>query len=267
LSSQPSLAIEAAIISKVPITKAIELDASVDGHHEVFTHNGVVAGLVSEKKLSSEGIKGFGDPLKGTDRGTIRVDLENGLTIFPLHLKSDYSPLCQDLQKAIETFEKSGVAVPAQAREFYDKGFAAATKERVDNAKKRERVMAATVQHADAAVQEGRIVVLAGDWNTSFEPGKVGSKVSDCTLGNFSCNKMPFPASACVGGDGYDDTLGILEEGLVGTTKWRVLSRGLGRTYDDLAFGDFAIDHIAVPIAHGGKFSAAQRGAQTYGKR
>lgn len=265
LSTQPSFAIEAAVISKVPIIGAIEFDPKVDGHHEVFSHKGTVPGLVSEKELSSRGISGFGDPLARTDRGTIRVDLDNGLTIFPVHLKSDYSPLCQDLGKAIETFEKSGLAVPPAAREFYEKGFAAATKERVSNATKRERVLAAVVREGSAAAEQRRIVVIAGDMNTTFEAGKFGTKVADCTLSDFSCAPAPFPASACQGGDGYDDTLGILEEGLVGSTKWRVLSRGLGRTYDDTAFGDFAIDHIAVPIASAAKFSAAQKAATAYG--
>jgi hypothetical protein len=64
---------------------------------------------------------------------------------------------------------------------------------------------------------------------------------------------------ACAAGDGYNDTLGgILEAELVGRTKWKELSRHLPRTYDDPAFADFAIGHIAVPVA--GKLSEAQSG-------
>ena len=76
----------------------------------------------------------------------------------------------------------------------------------------------------------------------------------------------PLPVAACAGGDGYDDTLGgVLEAGLVGRTKWKVLSRHLPRTYDDPIFANFAIDHIAVPTGVAGTFSKALRGTKTYG--
>jgi hypothetical protein len=252
------------VISKLPIVKAVEYDSSPDGYEEAFSHKGSLAGVVSEKELSSTGIKGFGEPLAKTDRGTMWVDLANGPTIFPLHLKSNRNEACQKLEDAVKTLRRFGLPVPANANSFLQKGFARATAEHVANAKKRERVMAATVRVANEAAGEGRIVVIAGDLNTSFEPGKFGNKVSDCTLTDFSCAKAPFAASACRG-DGYDDTLGMLEEGLVGDFKWKVLSRGLRRTYSDKAFGDFAIDHIAVPVAHAASFSPAHRALELYG--
>lgn len=57
----------------------------------------------------------------------------------------------------------------------------------------------------------------------------------------------------------------MLEAGLVGDTKWTVLSKGLPRTYDDPTFADAAIDHIVVPAADSGRFSAAIRASETHG--
>lgn len=272
LSTQASFALEVAVISKSRILRVTEFDASPDGHHEVLTATGVQPGLVTEEELSASGIPHFGDPLAQTDRGTLRVDLANGLTIFPLHLKSNFNDACGDLGDALNVINRSvPPATPAAqdylaaAKQALQDGFPAATAVHISNAKKRERVMAAAVRIANAAIADGRTVVIAGDLNTSFEPGRFGSSPTDCTLTDFTCAKGPFPASACRNGDGFDDALGILEAGLVGKAKWKVLSRGLGRTFDDPAFADFAIDHIAVPTVDAGKFSGAQRAAKTYG--
>lgn len=265
LSTQVYFALEAAVISKIPIVAAIEYDASPDGHHELFSHSGTVSGLVAEKQLSASGIPGFGDTLRATDRGTIRVDLENGLTIFPVHLKSNRNSACSSMNDAVKTLEKNSIVVPQDAVRFLENGFPAATAATASNAKKRERVMAAVTIAANEAISSGRTAVIAGDFNTGYEPGKFGKQIADCQLSNFSCAKGPFPVSACQGGDGYDDTLGMLEEGLVGTAKWKILSRGLGRTYDDEAFSDHAIDHIAVPTAAASRFSEAARALETYG--
>lgn len=261
--------LEAAVISKIPIEAVVEHDASVDGFHEVFSHAGAVPGLVSEVKLSSNGIPGFGSPLAHTDRGTLRVDLSNGLTIFPLHLKSNRNGPCSDVGRAIETLEGFGIEVP-EARRYFDDGFAQATDVRRTNALKRERVIAAVARVANRAIeQDGRTAVIAGDFNTTFETGLHGVAVDDCAIQDFSCAKAPFPASACTPGDGYDDTLGILKAGLVrganSKIAWSVLSDGLGRTYDDACFADRAIDHIAVAAAEASRFSVAAEAGETFG--
>lgn len=166
LNHRVHFALEAAVISRVPIIKATEFDASPDGHLEVFTQRGPLAGATSEKKLSSKGIKGFGHALGRHDRGTIRVDLANGLSIFPLHLKSNRNGACIDLADARKFLLRSKIAVPSKVDQFLAAGFARATQERLRNAKKRERVMAATVKVANVAIAEGRTVVIAGDMNT-----------------------------------------------------------------------------------------------------
>jgi hypothetical protein len=123
LNDRVHFALEAAVISKIPIIRAIEYDASPDGHHEVFTNDGVVPNIASEAAFSSRGIAGFGDPLARTDRGTIRVDLANGLTIFPVHLKSNWNGACIDLSNAIRTLRRSSLTVPPAAQAFLDMGF------------------------------------------------------------------------------------------------------------------------------------------------
>lgn len=262
LSTNVFFALELAVISKIPIIGATEYDTRVDGVHDVL-RNGVSFGFVVEEKLVSDGIPNFGNPLSSTDRGTIRVDLSNGLSIFPVHLKSNRVSKCSTPKQAITTIKENGFVfsdtLRSQLEAAYDLGFPAATKQRLGNAEKRERVIAAIVREAEKAVDEGRTTIIGGDFNTAFEEGKVGKSPSDCQLMDFGCKKAPFPANACVGGDGFDDTLGILENALVGPTKWSILSRNMERTYDDTAFANKAIDHIAVPMDQASKFTEAKR--------
>lgn len=258
-------ALEAAIISKVPIEQAIEYDASPDGHHEVFTEAGVIVGKVREEELTTAGIAGFGQPLARTDRGTLRVDLEGGLSLFPLHLKSNRNSVCSGLSDTIRFLDANEFDVPDALTEAREEGFAGTTREHRRNAEKRERVMAATARLAAAADAEGRLPVIAGDLNTAFEPGKYGTKVADCDLQAFACRAAPFPAEACTNGDGFDDTLGMLTSGLIDELSWQVLSEGLGRTYDDTRFADLAIDHVAVPLDAADAFTIATKAESTFG--
>jgi hypothetical protein len=272
LNQNVHFALEAAVISKVPIERAIEYDAvRTDGHHEAFTEAGEVPGLVSEEPLNTTGIKGFGGALRWTDRGTIRVDLANGLTIFPLHLKSNFNSACKSLEDAADGIKKAGLPPYSPVQEHLDNGFAAATAERVSSAQKREQVAAAVVRIAEQIISaRERTVLLAGDFNTSFEPGLYGREISDCQLTNFTCRPGPLPPSACPSGDGYDDTIGgILEGGLTGPTKWMLLSRALGRTYRSSKqpdpFADLAIDHFAVPLSSAREFATATKASDTFG--
>jgi endonuclease/exonuclease/phosphatase family metal-dependent hydrolase len=253
--------LEVAVISRTPIAAATEHDTSPDGTHGVFGSFGELP--VAEAKLSSEGLTGIGTTGQN-DRGTLRVDLASGLTIFPVHLKSNSNNRCSDVSDAIRAVKMIG-GDTSTLQEAHDKGFAKATEAHRSNAEQRERVMAAVKLLADAAVAEGRTAIIAGDFNTSFEPGKVGKSLADCTLQDFSCKRAPFPAAACTGGDGFDDTFGILQEALVGTTKWTVLSAGLGRTYDDDDFADLAIDHIAVSAEQTASFLPAAKSSATFG--
>lgn len=264
--NQVNFAIETAVISKLPIERVIEYDASVDGFHQPFKSEGASGATadITEERLSADGISGI-DPLAGSDRGTMRVDLSNGLTIFPVHLKSNLNSACSLVGETIDGMEKLGLTVPAELTSFQARGFPAATDDHRRNALKRERVIAATKRLADAAVDEGRPVLIAGDFNTSLEPGKAGSVLYDCTLTAFSCKPGPFPASACTGGDGFDDTLAILTMPLVGQRSWALLSKELPGTYDDPVFSDLAIDHMAVPASQAARFTGISRARDVYG--
>ncbi|MEM7259005.1 MAG: hypothetical protein AAF404_16635, partial [Pseudomonadota bacterium] len=258
-------ALETAVISKVPIVSVTEWDTQIDTVLPVLRNGSATDIPVAEQRLSSEGIADFGEPLARTDRGTLQVDLANGLSIFPVHLKSNRNNACFGLHDAIKNLRRFGFTVTPAMTDAYDNGFAAATSDHLKNAKKRERVIAAVSSVATGAVTDNNIPVIAGDFNTAFEPGKYGSSATDCRLADFGCRKMPFPAAACSGADGFDDTLGILEEGLAGSTRWTFLSRYFTRTYDDTAFADLAIDHIAVPVSKAAYFRNAKLADQTYG--
>lgn len=261
-------ALEATVISKFPIAAAEEFDTSTDGRpHKVFSHQGELdTPVVVETHLVPGDAPVYGDPVANKSRGTMRVDLANGLTIFPVHLKSNNAYACSNLEDAIGYLQGAGVAVPQQARDFLRDGFPAATTERVNNAIKREAVMAATVQLADQARASGRTVVIAGDYNTSTEPQLRGLEPDDCTLQNFTCAQGQLPEGACTGAaDGYDDTLGILAGGLDGDDPWSVLTLGFGRTYRKPVFFDGAIDHIAVSESQAGQFAMEPLGTEFYG--
>lgn len=256
--------LEVGILSKIPITSVVEFDPKPDGRiHMVLTNakpDGDNSIPVSEKPL--KGIEKTG--LAATDRGTLRVDLQNGLSIFPVHFKSNSNEACFTASDAISGLKKLGLPPVPALEEILDEGSEAKSKADKENAFKRERVMAATKMVADQAVADGRTVLIAGDWNTSFEPGKFGRSFEDCQLAAFSCTKAPFPASACVG-DGYDDTFAIGTVPLSGSQKWAILTKDLGRTYDDNAFADKAIDHIAVSEFQASGFSAPTVGPETFG--
>lgn len=267
-STQVYEGLEAAVVSRFPITRAIEYDASPDGVHQAFSKGGNAPEVaVEERQLTSVGVPGI-NALGRHDRGTMRVDLDNGLTIFPVHLKSNRSGQCINLSDAVKSLEALALPVPDAARSMLTKGFDAATAEHRLNAIKRERIIGATAIVAEEALKDGRTVVIAGDFNTAFELGKAGSTFADCTLKNFSCAPEPFPPEACSDGDGFDDTLAILERALVGLTHWAILSKDLQRTFKekrDEHFADRAIDHIAVPQAVRANFSLAERGPKTFG--
>lgn len=256
--------LEVGVLSKLPITSVIEFDPKPEGHvHQVFTNakpDGDSSIPVKEAPL--KGIDMMG--LAATDRGTLRVDLANGLTVFPVHLKSNSNDACFAADDAIKDLKKLGLTPVPALQAVLDNGSDVKAKADKDNAFKRERVIAATKTVADLAVAEGRTVLIAGDWNTSFEPGKFGQSFDDCQLAAFSCAKAPFPASAC-SGDGYDDTFTILTVPLAGSQKWTMLTKDLGRTFDEMEFADKAIDHMAVPDAAAQAFAAPKVGPDTFG--
>ena len=236
---KPHYSQELAVISRVPIVSVVEYDPRPDNKtFSVFGPSGT-SQPVAEERLTADGISGFGGGISRYSKGTIRVDLDGGISLFPVHLKSDFIRA-----------KKPGAITDA----------------RIKNAKKREVTIAAIVREASKSAKAGRITVILGDFNTTFEPGKFGAEIADCQLQDFPRAPAPFPPSAC-NGPGYDDTLGILEAGLVGAQRWSFLTRNLGRTWfgEDNRFGDFAIDHVAVPVEQSDRFGIAAKANERYG--
>jgi exonuclease III len=250
--------LEVAVISRIPMIRVTEYDVKLDGRtHQVFGSLGTLP--VTEELLTSSGLSQV-QPTGGNDRGTLRVDLANGLTIIPVHLKSNINNACSDAVDAKRSLQNMAIDVPAKLTTSIAEGFARQVDADKRNAAERERVMAAVKVVADKANAEGRTTIIAGDFNTSFEQGKAGSAFADCDLQPFECKKAPFPAAACAAGDGFDDTFAILTTPLIGAGKLALLTEGLGRTYEDTAFADAAIDHIAVPAGDQDKFKAPSLG-------
>ena len=269
LSTNVFFALEMAVVSKIPIKSVVEYDTSTDGAHPIRTKPGTPLNSVREERLRSDGIPDFGQTLSSRDRGTIRVDLDNGLSIFPVHLKSNRVGACSAPGEALRVIEENGFdlspTLKNQLENAYEKGFPQATASHVSNAEQRERGIAAIARVAQDAIDEGRHAIIAGDFNTSYEKGKTGNLASDCILKDLSCEKAPFPEIACSDGDGFDDTFAILEQGYAATSTWNVLSKALPRTYQDPAFADAAIDHIAVPNSSKEVFTDAKRIDQLFG--
>jgi len=236
---KPFYSQELAVISREPITTATEFDARPDHQTIPLMLPDGSTQPVTEFPLTSAGIPGFGGGIWKYAKGTIRVDFADGLSLFPVHLKSD--------------------RITVQSPDDI-------TKQRIKNAKKRETTIAAIAREANKAVKAGRISVILGDFNTAFEPGKFGSEVADCKLQNFPKKPAPFPVSAC-NGPGYDDTLGLLEAGLVEGQHWSFLTRKARRTWfgANNRYGDYAIDHVAIPVAQADHFTLVKSGHGQYG--
>ena len=217
------------MISKKPVDKAVEFDAFPEGEggsHRIFTEQGVIGAPIAKQKLSVVGMQGV-FPLERFDRGTLRVDLggDTKLSIFPVHLKSNRNSPCGKIETTIRNLEDLGLEVPPQLLAMNKNGFDQATEDHRDNARQRERVIAAVEKLAEQALAEGQVPVIAGDFNTALSRARLAIALPIARCRIFLVRVGPFPALACRDGDGYDDTLAILENGLVGNVRWAVLSR------------------------------------------
>lgn len=255
--------LEFAVISKIPISSVTEYDVTPDGVINIFSNDkSYIPKPVTEQKPNTDGVP-FIQQTGGRDRVTLRVDLNNNMTILPVHLKSNRNYHCADVGTAYKYLEKNKIEIPDLLRTRYHNGFEAATNKHLKNAEERERTIAAVALIGDLIIKDGRIVLIAGDFNTGYEIAKAGDRLDyDCKLENFTCEKGPFLKGACKG-DGFDDTLSILENGLkradgTRTSKWQVLSKKLESTYDDEAYANVAIDHIAVPSKIASEFTNAK---------
>jgi endonuclease/exonuclease/phosphatase family metal-dependent hydrolase len=257
-------ALEVAVISKKKILSAVEFDApEADGVAAAFGAGALANALpaISERPLTNTLLQ----PSARSRRATAARSAStwtSGLTIFPVHLKSNSNSACAEVDDARSTIRTQDRDVAAKLDSYFNEGFRKATDEHLENARKRERMMAAVLNEANQVPAE-RAVLIAGDFNTAFEENKFGVKLDvDCRLRDYNCKNAPFPRGACStgnDGDGFDDTLSILERGLIGGKTWTFLTRSLGRTYRNREFADLAIDHMAVPADQVALFTAASK--------
>jgi hypothetical protein len=94
--------LEMVVISKKAIESGVEFDTDRDGTHESFGAGELVNRLpqVVEKVIENTALPTLGS-FTVRDRGTLRIDLKNGLTIFAVHLKSNQNPPCSSTASSI----------------------------------------------------------------------------------------------------------------------------------------------------------------------
>lgn len=194
--------LEVAVISNMPMTAVGEWDITGAGPNgDNFPPRTSNAATLSQELPISVGLS------TAPRRGFLRVDLEDGPTVYAVHWKSSRGDGCK----------------PAD----------------LDNALQREDQARGLALDAAGAISAGRSIILAGDFNIQA-PGRdarVGTTLmEDCTPSGGSC------ASCGVGGkDGYDDSLDILTD-LAGA---RILSEDIKGTFISFPTNG-AIDHIIV---------------------
>lgn len=215
ITENPFRSLEVAVISRIPIENAGEWDPTGQADNGDNFAPRASSDLIPTSELEVDVNIGQTTP----SRGFLRADLENGISFYSVHWKSSLGQSCNE----------------------DDIGFA------------RQREDQATGLFFDAAqrIQDGYIVIVAGDFNIQA-PGRVlrsgSSRMEDCA-----------PSGDCegvcgVGGlDGYDDSIDRLMD-LEGA---RLLSEDLPETFIEDFFPGGAIDHLLVAGEGAAGFSEA----------
>lgn len=198
-------------------------------------------------------------------RGLLRVVLEDNLVIYGVHLKSSGLAICRawqvvsdayDLQKlaadfglddSVKAIQEARDAISDYSKNIPDTGIPATVEETQKSARNREAMAGAIGLLASNDINNlGLSAFVAGDFNTPLvEPCKSGQKLEEDAIPQVGCSRKPV-ANSCAGTDGFDDTYGILTNGLVGSPKFKTLTKDLGRTYVKSGFADSPIDNILV---------------------
>lgn len=118
---------ETAIESKVPIQQVIEVDASKDGFLPVIDVSGSELAIpFSELEVDIQGIPGEGR-LEWYDRVSVCVDLENGLPVFPVHMKSNHNSTCIAAEEVNINLKRVGLPELPEIEDMLKDGFPRAT--------------------------------------------------------------------------------------------------------------------------------------------
>ncbi len=201
---------------------------------------------------------------KPVARGVLRVELGDGTVIYGVHLNSSGLGTCRaylavkdsrNLQRLagalglashVSALIAAQKAVTKAVSEMPKEGVAATVEETLQRAASRESTAAAISMLAKTDVAAGKSVFVAGDFNTPLKEGcKTGVHLLSDHRPQVGCTRG-FIDTSCKAKDGYDETIAILQKGLVGGPSFKVLTDGLGRTYVKSGFADSPIDNILV---------------------
>jgi len=216
-------------------------------------------------------------------RGLLRVELENGLVIYPVHLKSNRPSLCSqissEMSDAISNLNKIEKSLVGEDKYL----------QRIDKAKKslikiykynggknpdalgrpeiQRKLDAFTTMHAltamsrengaaalaklvnkDLKSEKTKGIVIAGDFNTPLnEPSKTGQNLKEdsCMPKRLSCSTKKV-INSCGDKDGYDDTHHILSGGVVDGLKMEPLFTDNKPSYIKSGYANSPIDNVYV---------------------
>lgn len=286
---------ETAVISRYPIVSVTEYQHKTRPNSKAVTRafentpflvdeTGVIA-LAPQESAKDIKIpkKLFGRMSKGRNfrvsRGLLRVELANGLVIYPVHLKSNLPAICgqvnRDLSGARSNLNKIARQLPEYSREIAEakhkldllylkelnksqnlhslrntdlqERLPAFTDAHLQNAVNRENTVAALAKLISKDLKNDQLtVIVAGDFNTPIsEPSKTGTNIEeDCLPKPLSCSTKIVPNS-CEGKDGFDDTHHILNSGIAFGVQMKATFDG-AQTYSNDGFAPSPIDNIYI---------------------
>jgi len=197
-------------------------------------------------------------------RAILRVEIEGNTVIYGVHLNSSGLGFCRlddamrgaaELRRKAEALGLTGEAQNIQAAmdrvrqeigRARDPGIEATRQEAIRRARTREAAAGAVAALAAVDQGAGKTVFVAGDFNTPLnEPCKTGKKLDEDFEPMIGCATRLDPAS-CGTRDGFDDTYAVLTTGVIVAIRFKVLTKGLGRTYIKGNFVDSPIDNVLV---------------------
>lgn len=208
--------LEVAVLSRLPITAAMEWDTT----GQEPTGDGFPPRVSSDNIVSEEVLVEVNFGESRPSRGFLRADLEGGWSVYAVHWKSSRGASCNAAD--------------------------------LNNAEQREDQAEGLVANASGALQAGRTIVVAGDYNIQA-PGRslrVGTNLEEDCNPSGSCEDVCGPQ----GRDGYDDSIHML---LSVHDRAELLSAALPETFIARFFPGGAIDHILVAGPMADEFESA----------
>jgi endonuclease/exonuclease/phosphatase family metal-dependent hydrolase len=274
--------LENAVISTVPIVKATELEFDAGDRSGPLVNDAATATAREPLTVPAEVRQTLDESvLSGlhASRGALRVELSNGLVIYAVHAKSEFSNYCAALSDAAEKITEAlkpapsapadtdtagAVAALAQARSALavltkDEEETSFTREWIKNAQKREALFGALAEKAAADVRNHLTVAVMGDFNIPIDDPRSGKNLGEDCNPTRSCSRAVADRN-CQGKDGLDDSHFLISGGLQRAHGENFAMRPLTKDLTVTLTGDFAsaIDHIYVAGPQEDRFSMAE---------